>query len=505
MSLTAEPPPVLPPASLEPEGHQSDPRRKLGAILGPALFFLTLALPLPGLTPEAHRLSAVMALVIVFWVTEVIPLPVTALLGPGLAVMLGVVPLAAAFAPFANPLIFLFIGSFIIAEALFVHRVNERIAYTVLSSPLVGARPTRILLAYGMIGAGISAWMSNTATAAMLIPIGLSLLAFMEREGNAPRSYGISLLMATTYGASRGGMMTPVGTPPNLIAVGLLVTMAGVQVSFLQWMIVAVPLGLLLLGIALGVLVNRGGLHVREIPGADRLVAERRRNLGPLTRGEKNALVAFVVTVMLWIGPGLLPLVLGQDDPLARRVLQIMPESVAALTGAILLFLLPVSRTERSTITWAQASRIDWGTILLFGGGLSLGTMAGDTGLAETLGRGITELVPTSSVLALAYAGALFGVILSETMSNTAATNIAVPVVIAVAMAAGIDPIAPAMSVALATSVADMLPVSTPPNAIVYGTGKVPITKMIQFGLILDTTAVLLVPPTVVFFVGLLF
>ena len=155
-------------------------RRRVGLVLGPAVFLLVLAMPFEQLTPEAHRLAAVISLVIVFWTTEALPLPVTSLLGPSLAIMMQVAPVRDALAPFANPLIFLFIGSFILAQALFVHRVNERIAYGVLSWRFIGARPTRILIAYGALAAFLSAWMSNTATAAMLVPIGLSLIAFME-------------------------------------------------------------------------------------------------------------------------------------------------------------------------------------------------------------------------------------------------------------------------------------------------------------------------------------
>jgi sodium-dependent dicarboxylate transporter 2/3/5 len=485
------------------ESRFNEVRRKIGIVLGPALFILLLIAPFPQLSPEAHSLAAIMALVIVFWVTEVLPLPVTALLGPALAVVLGVASVESAFGPMANPLIFLFIGSFILAQALFVHRVNERIAFTVLSWRLVGARPNRILVTYGVIAAFLSAWMSNTATAAMLLPIGLSLVGFMEAEGKMPKSYGTAFMMMTSYGTSRGGLATPVGTPPNLIALGMLAALAGVQITFVQWMLFAIPLSVVLMTIVSLYLIYMGGAHVREVPGAERIVEERRLQLGPWRRGEVNALIAFGVTVTLWIGPGLLPLFLGRDHAVAQTVTQMFPEAIAALTGAILLFVLPVSETQRSTMTWTEAAQIDWGTILLFGGGLALGTLAGSTGLAEALGRALTSLVPTDSVLALAFVGAFFGVILSETMSNTAAANIAIPVIIAIALAAGIDPVAPALSVALATSVADALPVSTPPNAIVYASGKVPITKMIQYGIVMDTMAVVVVPIVTVTFTRL--
>ena len=376
-----------------------------------------------------------------------------------------------------------------------MHRVNERIAYGVLSWRFIGARPTRILIAYGALAAFLSAWMSNTATAAMLVPIGLSLIAFMEKEGKMPKGYGTALMLMTAYGCSRGGMATPVGTPPNLIAIGMLSEQLDVRITFVEWMIIAVPISLVLMGIVFVYLNwtgNTGG--VKEIPGAEQIIVERKAALGPWKPGERNAIIAFGVTVVLWVGPGLLPLFLGREHPFAQSVLASIPEAVAALTGALLLFLLPISKTRRTTITWKQAAQIDWGTILLFGGGLSLGMMTASTGLARVVGEGITSLVPTSEITTLTFAAALFTVVLTETMSNTAATNIAIPIVISIAQAAGVDPMIPAVSAGLAASVAVVLPVSSPPNAIVYASGRVPITQMIKYGVLMDLVAVILVP-----------
>ena len=469
-------------------------RRRVGLLLGPALFILVLLLPFDGLTPEGHRLAAIMALVIVFWTTEALPLAVTALLGPALAVMLRVAPLRDVLSPFAHPLIFLFIGSFILAQALFVHRVNERIAYGVLSWRLVGARPTRILVAYGALAAFLSAWMSNTATTAMLVPIGVSLVVFMESEGKLPKHYGTALMLMTAYGCSMGGMATPVGTPPNIIAIGFISEQVGVAISFVEWMLLAVPVTAVFMVIVCFYLNWVGRTGVKEIPGAEAIIAERQRALGPWKPGERNAVIAFAVTISLWVGPGLLPLLLGREHPFAVAVLSSMPESIAALTGAILLFLLPISRTQRSTITWKQAAQIDWGTILLFGGGLSLGTLSGATGLAQVVGEGIIGLVPSNGIVPITFAATLFTVVLSNTMSNTAAANIAIPIVISIAVAAGVNPIPPAVAAALGASVAVVLPVSTPPNAIVYASGRIPITSMIKYGLLMGFLAVFLVP-----------
>jgi sodium-dependent dicarboxylate transporter 2/3/5 len=450
-----------------------------------------------GLSPEAHKLAAIIALVITFWVTEALPLAVTALLGPTLAVMLQVAPIGPAFAPMANPIVFLFIGSFILAQGLFVHRVNERIAYSVLSWKVIGARPTRILIAYGALAAVLSAWMSNTATAAMLVPIGLSLIAFMESESQIPRSYGTAMMLMTAYGCSRGGMATPVGTPPNLITLAMLDDLLDVRISFVEWMLLAMPATVVLMGIAFVYLNWIGRTGVKEIPGADAIIEKRKRALGSWKRGELNALIAFGVTVCLWVGPGLLALLLGREHHVVQSVLTSIPEAVAALTGAVLLFLLPISADQRSTITWKQAAQIDWGTILLFGGGLSLGALSASTGLALAVGEGITNFLPTDSVVPLTFAAALFTVVLSEAMSNTAATTIAIPIVISIAQAAGVDPVVPAVAAGLAASVAVVLPVSTPPNAIVYASGRVPIMQMIKYGLLMDVVAVVLVPAMV--------
>lgn len=486
--------PIPSPQKTQAELQFDERRRKVGIVLGPVAFLLVLAFPFSSLTPEGHRLAAIMALVIVLWITEALPLAVTALLGPTLAIVLQVAPAGLTFRPFASTTIFLFIGSFILAQALFVHRVNERIAYGVLSLRIIGANPTRILIAYGLLAAFLSAWMSNTATAAMLVPIGLTLLRFMESEANIPKRYGTALMLMTTYCCSRGGMATPVGTPPNLIAVGMISDQLDVRITFVQWMLFSVPVVLVLMGIVFVYLSWVGRTGVDEIPGTEAIIAERKRALGPWRRGEINAVVAFSVTVVLWIGPGVLALLLGTDHALVNALTASVPAAVAALVGVVLLFVLPNGPTEPSTITWRQAAQIDWGTILLFGGGLALGALAGSTGLAEAVAVGITGLVPISEIVALTFAGAIFTVILSEAMSNTAATNIAIPIVISLAQAVGVNPIIPAVAAALAASVAAVLPVSTPPNAIVYASGRVSITEMIKYGLLMDLTAVTLVP-----------
>jgi solute carrier family 13 (sodium-dependent dicarboxylate transporter), member 2/3/5 len=220
-------------------------RRLIGAVLAPAVFVSLLALPIPGLSLEAHRLAAVLAAVVVLWVTEALPLPVTALLGASACVVLQVAPAKEVFAPFADPLMFLFIGSFILARGIFLHGLDRRVAYAVLSLPWVGARPGRILLAFGAATALISAWISNTATTAMMFGIGLSILAALRAPGADvaidPR-YSTALMLMTSFAASIGGLATPVGTPPNLIGLGFIRSQLGVDIGFFRWMLIGVPI-----------------------------------------------------------------------------------------------------------------------------------------------------------------------------------------------------------------------------------------------------------------------
>lgn len=475
-------------------------RNYSGLLLGVVVFLTLFFLPMDSLSPEAHRLAAILGLVITFWMTEMLPLGVTALLGLALAVILQVTTVENAFAPMAHPLIFLFIGSFILAQALFVHRVNERIAYTVLSWKWIGARPSRILVAYGVLAAFLSAWMSNTATAAMLVPIGMSLIKFMESENKLPSSYGTALMLMTAYGCAWGGMVTPVGTPPNLIAIGMLRDQLGINISFVDWMLLTLPISFVLMVIVIVYLNYVGRAGIKEISGATQLIAKRRKELGPLRTGERNAIIAFGITICLWIIPGILPLLFGSDHLIVKVITSSVPESVAALIGAALLFILPISSKEPSTITWKQAVQIDWGTILLFGGGLSFGALSVSTGLAQALGGFVSGLFPTDTLVPLTYASALFTVILSEAMSNTAATNIAIPIVIPIAQASGVDPVIPVLAAALAASLAVLLPVSTPPNAIVYASGRVSILQMFKYGLLIDLVAVVIVPMMVLMF-----
>lgn len=489
-------------------------RRGVGLFLGPLAFVVLLLAPPTSLSPEAARLASVLAWVLIWWITEAVPIPVTALLGPALAVVCGVGSALEMFAPFGDPIIFLFLGSFVIAEAMFATGLDRRMAYAILARRWVGSSTTRILIAFAVVTGGLSMWLSNTATTAMMYPIGMSVLValsqLLERsEGKAVDftrlRFGTALMLVTAYASSIGGTGTPVGTPPNLIALGQLDTLAGVRIPFFTWMTMAVPIMVVMLLVLVGYLRWALPPELHHIAGSGEAIRAERAALGKLGTAERNVVIAFSLTVALWVLPGVVALVGGVASPLARNLQRLFPEGVVALLGAALLFLLPVDwRTRRFTISWSQAAKIDWGTLMLFGGGLSLGAAMFRTGLARAVGDGLLHLTGAHSLAALTYLFCFVAVVITETTSNTAAATMVCPLAIAAATSAGLSPVAPAVATALGASMAFMLPVSTPPNAIVYGSGCVPITAMLRHGLVLDLVSLTLIPGGVLLMCSLL-
>jgi sodium-dependent dicarboxylate transporter 2/3/5 len=469
-------------------------RRRIGMVLAPTLFVILLLWPMPALPLAAHRLAAVMGCVVVLWVTEALAMPVTALLGASLCVLLRVAPAKEVFAPYADPLMFLFIGSFILARAIFLHGLDRRLAFGVLSLSWVGARPSRILFAFGAVTALMSAFISNTATTAMMFAIGMSILAFLFRQDppgarELNRRYATGMMLMTSFAASIGGLATPIGTPPNVIGLGFIQKMVGIEFPFFKWAVIGVPVVACLYLYLYGYLNYCCPAGVREIAGSRELLQSESHRLGPWTPGQISTAVAFLVTVLFWVGPGLIALVAGERSEIYRAVNSRLPESVAALLGAALLFVLP-GNDGRRAISWKQAVEIDWGVVLLYGGGFALGVLSDQTGLAKAVGEGLTNLLPIRGGVGLLLAATLVATIVSELTSNTASANMVVPVVIVIARALGADPLEPALGATFGASLGFMLPVSTPCNAIVYGSGYVPLVRMIRYGILLDLVGV---------------
>jgi len=466
-------------------------RKKTGLFLGPLVFLILYIMPLPSLSPEAHKLLSVLALVIVYWLTEAIPLPVTALIGAVVNVFLGVAPADEVFSPFANPLIFLFIGSFMLAEAIIYHGLDRRFSFAILSLKSLEKSPLRILFAIGLISASISMWISNTAVAAMMLPIAMGLLrTIKDAEGgrHLRDTYSTAVMLMVAYGASVGGIATPIGTPPNLIGIGMIETLAGVKITFLEWMGFALPITVVMF-VYLFLMLGRFNLSFgkTELRGVREYVKEKGAELGGWKRGEINTAICFFIAVILWVFPSVVSLFTGSGHAVARFFDARLDAGVVAMFAATLLFVLPVSFKEREfTMTWERAAKIDWGTILLFGGGLSLGKLMFSTGLAGKFGHGITALTGAEGLWSLTAIGTFFAIVLSEATSNTAAASMVIPIVIAIAKEMGVPAVPPALGACLGASFGFMLPVSTPPNAIVYGSGLVPILTMAKKGIIFD-------------------
>jgi solute carrier family 13 (sodium-dependent dicarboxylate transporter), member 2/3/5 len=484
-------------------------RRTVGLFLGPIALAVMLLIPF-DLDGNQHRLLAILTFVVVWWVTEAIPIPITALLGVTLCALLEATPpppegdssVDVVFSMFTDDTIFLFIGSFIIAQSMVVHGLHRRFAYRVLSAPAVGGSTYRIILAFGLIGAITSPVMSNTAGAAMMLPIAIGVMTvvggMVARQAAGNRNperlrFGAALMLVITYGITVGGLLLPIGSPPNLIGRDLLETETGEPITFLEWFVMALPIVLVMFAAVMIIVILFNRPEVKHVEGVEEHVADERRKLGPLTRGEKNTLAVLAFALVGWFLPGLVGIVAGDGSDAYTQVSEASNEGIVAIIAAAALFVLPIDWGRRKfTLNWNQAAGIDWGTILLFGGGIVLGTLLSETGLASVVGESLSDALGVSSLLGISIVIVIVAVLISETTSNTASAAIVVPIAISIAAASDLNPTIPALAAIFGANYGFMLPVSTPPNAIVYSSGLLPITRMIKAGAIFDVIGAVL-------------
>ncbi len=466
--------------------------RSIWLLVGP-LAYLVLLLGAPdGLELPARHVLGLAAWMAVWWVAEPVPLAATSLLPAGLLPALGVVSARDAVAPYASELVFLFLGGFLLAAGLERWNAHQRIAYALIAA--IGVTTRRIVLGVMVATAFISMWISNTATAAMMYPIVLAMGAMfgVDQDSNRTRT---ALMLGMAYAASIGGMGTLLGTPPNLILAGAARELAGREVSFVSFLAIGLPLTIILIPVCWAILVfllfpSRATLG----DGAREMLRERRRALGPLQGGEARTTLIFGVTALAWLfrerkdlGAFTLP---GLVD-LAPR----LTDASIGILGATLLFVIGGRTREgqvRPLLTWDEARRIPWDVLLLFGGGLSLAAAMDSTGLADWLGAHMTAL-GSLPPLAIYLGLAILVLLLSELASNTAVASMSMPIVVALANAIGQPPLLLMLIAALAASTGFALPVATPPNTIVFGSGQVRVRDMARAGLLLDAIAVVLV------------
>ncbi|MCA9580849.1 MAG: SLC13/DASS family transporter [Myxococcales bacterium] len=459
----------------DPQERYWTPRQRIGAVLAPLAFVGLWFAPLE-LSTEAHRLSAIFVAVIILWITEVLPIAATALLIAPLLVVCGVTDASTAFSPYADPLLFLFVGGFMIAQSMTRHGLDRRIALGIVSLKVIGDSPTRVRMAFMVTAALLSMWVSNTATAAILVPIMLGLLGATEKDRGATDRTITGSLLCIAYTCSIGGLGTPVGSPPNLIAMRFLKD-AGHSFAFFDWVKVAFPITVVM--IVVSFFVYAIFFPPIDIPKDTK--ASRPAPKGPLSKGEWVTLLAFSVAVVGWMLPGIFKLI-GTDS--LTKIGSLMPGGAVAILAASILFMFRDDRDR--VLPWHEATQIDWGIIMLFGGGISLGHQLSETGLAGILATQVVEATGVSNLWALTALVTFFTIFFTEVCSNTATSNMVSPLVIAVAAELGVSPIPPVLAVGLAASCAFMLPIATGPNAVVYGSGRVTVPAMMQAGFALN-------------------
>lgn len=458
-------------------------RQWSGWILGPGALLATLLLPAPeGLSPEGWRTAGAATLMAVFWICESVPIPVTALLPLVLFPALHLGDIRETAAPFANPIIYLFLGGFLIALAMQRWNLHRRVAINLIGA--MGTRPARLVAGFLLASAAVSMWVSNTATALMMLPIALSIVQLLPAEGRGSRAhaqFASALMLAVAYGATTGGMATLIGTPPNALLAAYVGKVYGFSIGFGQWMLLGVPVMLVTLPIVYLVLTRVSfKLDGGEIPGMAGLIGAERARLGAWSRGEIGVLVVFGLTALGWI-----------FQPLLARSVPLLTDTTIAITGGLLLFFIPINlRRGEFLMNWEATKGLPWDVLLLFGGGLSLAGNIEKHGLSRYLGGLCAGLdgVPMMAILCVVCFGILM---LTELTSNTATAATFLPIAAALALSLGENPLLFLIPTALAANCSYMLPVGTPPNAIVFGSGHVTLPQMARAGMWLN---ILLVP-----------
>jgi sodium-dependent dicarboxylate transporter 2/3/5 len=465
--------------------------RQFGFIAGPVVFLSILFLVNPNLiSPGANKVLAVAAWMIVWWISEAAPVPVTALLPLILFPFLEVMKMSEAAAPYASPIIFLFMGGFMLALGLEKHRLHERIALNLIK--LTGTSGNGIILGFLIATGFISMWISNTATAMMMLPIAVSVIKLLSTEkGNTPettsigeRNFGIGVMLVIAYAANIGGIATIIGTPPNVVFVGLLDQFYQQKIHFGKWMLIGVPLSVLLLTLCYFVITRIiFPNHLKKIHGADTLIKKKLGELGTMRKEEKLVLMIFGLTSSLWIFQQALNLLIGKD---------IFNDTNIAMAGGALMFIIPSSLKEfKFLLHWRDTEKLAWGILILFGGGLCLAQGLSSAGIIQAFGAAIAEQSTSANLLLLGLITT--SVFLTELMSNVALIQIFIPVVFGIAVNLGLDPILIGMPITFGASMAFMFPVATPPNAIVFSSGHMKVKDMMRAGIVMNLLSVFII------------
>ncbi|MEQ1588134.1 MAG: DASS family sodium-coupled anion symporter [Cyclobacteriaceae bacterium] len=464
--------------------------KRFGFLAGPLSFLLILLLvDSDFISPGAYKVLAVAMWMIIWWITEAAPVPIAALLPLILFPFLGVMKMSEAAAPYANPIIFLFMGGFMIALGLEKHRLHERIALNLIK--VTGTSGNGIILGFLIATGFISMWISNTATAMMMLPIAISVINLLSTERNntpettsvGERNFGIGLMLVIAYAANIGGIATIIGTPPNVVFVGLLDQFYHQKMQFGKWMLIGVPLSLILLAACYVIITRLFPNRLEKIYGADTLIKNKLAELGSIRHEEKLVMFIFSLTCSLWIFQQPLNLLFGKE---------ILNDTNIAMGGGSLMFLAPSSLKKFTFLLhWRDTEKLAWGILILFGGGLCLAQGLSNAGIIQAVGARIAE--QSTSVNWLLFGLITASVFITELMSNVALVQIFIPVVFGIAVNLGLDPILLGMPVTLGASMAFMFPVATPPNAIVFSSGHMKVKDMMKAGMVLNIISIILI------------
>ncbi len=464
--------------------------QKIGLLLGPALFFAVLLFFFPeGLSHEGRMVLATTLWVAVWWITEAVPIPAASLLPIVLLPLTGALEGAAVTSSYGDPIVFLFLGGFLIALAMERWNLHKRIALNIIS--VVGTSTSRIVLGFMAATGFLSMWVSNTAAVMMMLPIGTAIIhqvsAVMKSErkdlAGEEAKFSKALIFSIGYAGTIGGLGTLIGTPPNIILAANIKKLYGVEVSFGGWMAFAVPVVVILL-VAVWLYLTKVAhpIKMKELPGGKELILEEKRKLGKMSFEETMVLLVFGFAAFMWVTRTFL-----WDDKIPG-----IDDTMIAIFAASLLFLIPSLNKGGRVLDWSVSKDLPWGILLLFGGGLALATGFKETGLAEWIGGRLTVLDGFNFVVIVVISAALV-LFLTEITSNTATATMILPVLASLALALNVHPYALMVPAAMAANCAFMLPVGTPPNAIIFASGKLKISEMVRTGFVINIFTLILI------------
>lgn len=461
--------------------------KHFGLVLGPLLFTITLLFFKPeGLSSEGIAVLSTTLWVAVWWIFEVVPIAVTAMLPIILFPITGAMELSATTAAFGHKYVFLYIGGFTLAIAIEKWNLHRRIALTVIN--LIGTSVSRIILGFMLATAFLSMWISNTATTVMMLPIGMAIISQLkdnpETKEDENVTFGKALMLAIAYSASIGGIATLIGTPPNLIFAGILEEQYNIEMTFSKWIIYGLPISILLLFICWKYLTNVAfKFKQKDFLGGKAEIKRLLNNLGKISYEEKTVLIVFCATAFLWMTRSFL----------ISKLVPAIDDTIIAMASATILFLLPTkNKKEPKIINWESAVKLPWGILLLFGGGLALAEGFKTSGLAEWIGTQITQFEQLPLILLLFILVFVVN-FLTEITSNLATTAMLLPIIAPIALVLDVHPFTLMVGITIAASCAFMLPVATPPNAIVFGSGYLKIPDMMRTGILMNIISIILI------------